>query len=255
MIVKFNNGTTLDCISVNYITNTVIPNIRILTNVQDFSIIQQVLSSADLNKIEVFDDNNNLIGTYNGFTEYDFTTTALSNFTLDVTIILKQKSLQDKVNLIEQVASDTASKVDSLEKAGKINIESMTLDEYKIYKQELNKQALSEFLDSSYVEFNGKQYGVSEEDQNEMAMNLIVYQLYQKLSLPSILEWHAKKEQCSTFTEEDFTTLIVKIKTLVYPYVQHCQLIKSQIFNAMTKEEIDGITIDYNSLAESGDIE
>ena len=248
MIIKFNNDIQLECINLNYIPNASNPYIKILANVQDFSVIKNVLSNADFSKIETYtSENGNLTGTYNGFTEYDFSTTALSNFTLDVTITLKQKSLQEKVDLIEQTASDTISRVDALEKASEVDTENMSLEEYKVYKQDLNNQALAEFLNKSSVTYKNKEYGVSEKDQNEMAMNLIVYQLYQSMSLPSILEWHAKKEQCSTFTPEEYQELIIKVKTFVYPYVQYCQNIKAQIFGCETKESVAAITFDYDS--------
>ena len=163
---------------------------------------------------------------------------------MDATIILKQESLQSKVDSIEQAMNATTIRINDLENVNKIDVDDMTLNEYKDYKQDLNKQALSEFLAKSSITYNDKEYGVSEEDQNEMAMNMIIYQLYQKLGIPSILEWHAKKEQCSTFTEEEFTTLIVKMKSFVYPYIQYCQAIKAQIYACETKDGVSNISFD-----------
>ena len=60
------------------------------------------------------------------------------------------------------------------------------LEEEKIKKQEENKKKMAEFLSNSYVEFNGKQYGVSEEDQTEMALNYMQYQISTAASLPPL---------------------------------------------------------------------
>ena len=46
--------------------------------------------------------------------------------------------------------------------------ENATLEEAQAFRQEENKGALARFLESSSVEFNGKLYGVTETDQNEM---------------------------------------------------------------------------------------
>ena len=248
MLVKFKNDIQLECLSAVYVTNDSLPYIKIDLNVSDLSPIKSLLDEADFSNVKIYTEENGLfIGEYNGFTQHDFSASVLGNFTMDATIILKQESLQSKVDSIEQAMNATTIRINDLENANKIDVEDMTLNEYKDYKQDLNKQALYEFLAKSSITYNDKEYGVSEEDQNEMAMNMIIYQLYQKLGIPSILEWYAKKEQCSTFTEEEFTTLIVKMKSFVYPYIQYCQAIKAQIYACETKDGVSNISFDYNT--------
>lgn len=119
------------------------------------------------------------------------------------------------------------------------------LEEEKIKKQEENKKKLAEFLSNSYVEFNGKQYGVSEEDQTEMALNYMQYQISTAASLPATLEWHAKKEACVTFTEEDFLSLTMLIKNFVYPYMNVMQAYKEQIYACTSIDELNAIDLVY----------
>ncbi|MGN0417110.1 hypothetical protein [Anaerostipes faecalis] len=144
-----------------------------------------------------------------------------------------------KANIVEQVRR-LDQKVNQV-----VDINALTLDEYKNYLQEKNKAALAEFLASQSIEFNGKPYGVGEDDQNEMALNLMQYQALTQAGQEVTLEWHSKKSKCEIFTPEEFLALTAMIKTFVYPYYQQMQIIKEQIFGSSTKEELDKIEIKY----------
>lgn len=124
-------------------------------------------------------------------------------------------------------------------------INELTLDEYKILKQEENKKLLDDFLKVKTITYNGKEYGVSEEDQNEMALNLTQYQVLLASGQDVSLEWHSKKERCETFTQDEFIELIAMIKAYVYPYYQKMQDYKAAIFNSKNKFELSTIEIKY----------
>lgn len=144
-----------------------------------------------------------------------------------------------RANIVEQVQR-LDEKVNQI-----VDVNTLTLDEYKAYLQEKNKTALAEFLANQTVEFNGKLYGVGEDDQNEMALNLMQYQALAQTGQEVTLEWHSKKSACETFTTEEFLTLTAMIKAFVYPYYQYMQTIKEQIFGATTKDELGKIEIKY----------
>lgn len=144
-----------------------------------------------------------------------------------------------RANIVEQVQR-LDEKVNQI-----VDINTLTIDEYKNYLQEKNKTALAEFLASQSVEFNGKPYGVSEEDQNEMALNFMQYQALTTAGQQVTLEWHSKKSACETFTAEEFVQLTAMIKAFVYPYFQQMNVIKAQIFSSTSKEELDKIEIKY----------
>lgn len=144
-----------------------------------------------------------------------------------------------RANIVEQVQR-LDEKVNQI-----VDINTLTIDEYKNYLQEKNKTALAEFLASQSVEFNGKPYGVSEEDQNEMALNFMQYQALTTAGQQVTLEWHSKKSACETFTAEEFVQLTAMIKAFVYPYFQQMNVIKQQIFSSASKEELDKIEIKY----------
>lgn len=144
-----------------------------------------------------------------------------------------------RANIVEQVQR-LDEKVNQV-----VDINTLTLDEYKNYLQEKNKTALAEFLADQSVEFNGKPYGVSEEDQNEMALNFMQYQALTTAGQQVTLEWHSKKSACETFTVEEFVQLTAMIKAFVYPYFQQMNVIKQQIFSSTSREELDKIEIKY----------
>ena len=144
-----------------------------------------------------------------------------------------------RANIVEQVQR-LDEKVNQV-----VDINTLTLDEYKNYLQEKNKTALAEFLASQSVEFNGKPYGVSEEDQNEMALNFMQYQALTTAGQQVTLEWHSKKSACETFTAEEFVQLTAMIKAFIYPYFQQMNVTKAQIFSSTSKEELDKIEIKY----------
>lgn len=144
-----------------------------------------------------------------------------------------------RANIVEQVQR-LDEKVNQV-----VDINTLTLDEYKNYLQEKNKAALAEFLASQSVEFNDKPYGVSEEDQNEMALNFMQYQALTSAGQQVTLEWHSKKSACETFTAEEFVQLTAMIKAFIYPYFQQMNVTKAQIFSSTSKEELDKIEIKY----------
>ena len=125
----------------------------------------------------------------------------------------------------------------------------VNLDALRAEKQEQNKQALADWLAAHPLTWtDGKVYGVTEEDQNEMAINLAQYQLAIAAGQPAVLEWHAQKQQCHTFTIEQYTALSIAIAAYVYPYRRYQEKVKAAIYAAKNKEELDAIEIDYGSV-------
>ena len=172
-----------------------------------------------------------------------------------IILIYKLESTSEQINILSSNLLSLQDENTSLKKEitslnqqlnPTVNYESMDLDTCKEYKQNENNLALESFLSDQTVEFNGKRYGVSYSDQNEMMSNLMQYQLsYQINPETAVLEWHAKKEKCESFTLDEFTTLALLIKEFVYPYVAYCQDIKEKIYACNTKEELQNININY----------
>ena len=123
------------------------------------------------------------------------------------------------------------------------------LDVLRAAKQEKNKKALAEWLAAHPLTWtDGKVYGVTEEDQNEMPTNLAQYQLAISAGQEAPLEWHTQKKRCHSFTIEDYTALSLAISAYVYPYRRYLEAVKETIYEAQSKEELDAIEIDYGSV-------
>lgn len=123
------------------------------------------------------------------------------------------------------------------------------LDDLKSQRQEENKAALASWLAAHPLTWtDGKQYGVEEQDQNEMALNLMQYQAALSVSLEAPLEWHAQKEACRDFTQEEYLALSMAISAYVYPYRRYQESVKASIYAATTAQEVQAVVIDYASV-------
>ena len=129
------------------------------------------------------------------------------------------------------------------------------LSEIQSVRQEENKAALAAWLTAHPLTWtDGNVYGVTEEDQNEMSLNLQQYQVQVAAGRSVNLEWHTQKKQCHTFTPEQYTALLLAIIDYVYPYRRYQEKVKAAIYDAQTAEAVEAVVIDYSSvIIEEGD--
>lgn len=126
-----------------------------------------------------------------------------------------------------------------------------TLEEAQATRQALNKQALADWLAAHPLTWiDGKQYGVTMEDQEEMSLNFTQYQAAVQAGQPATLEWHAVKEACTEFSPEDFLALSLAVSTYVYPYCRHQEQIKERIYAAQSGDDVKAIPIDYSTVGQ-----
>ena len=117
-------------------------------------------------------------------------------------------------------------------------------------RQEENKSSLAAWLAAHPLTWSdGKQYGVEEQDQNEMALNLMQYQAAVLAGQDAPLKWHAQKEACRTFEQEEYLGLSMAISAYVYPYRRYQEKVKEAIYSAKTVEEVQAVVIDYASVS------
>lgn len=122
-----------------------------------------------------------------------------------------------------------------------------SLDEAKELKQEKNKMLFAEYLASHPLTWNdGKEYGVTMEDQSEISLNLSQYQIAVQTGIESpTLEWHARHEECEPWTLENLVALSMSISAAVYPMYRKMQQYKISIYGATSLEELDKVELSY----------
>lgn len=122
-------------------------------------------------------------------------------------------------------------------------------------KQNENNGLLATYLKDHPIQWkDGKYYGVTQEDQSEISLNLTQYQLAVTAGLSPSLEWHALHEQCRKFTVEELSALALSISAYVYPLVRYNQSIKTAIYATTTAEELEKIVIDYEKAGVTDEI-
>lgn len=121
------------------------------------------------------------------------------------------------------------------------------LENAKNSKQEENKMKFAEFLDKHpLVWTDGKTYGVTLEDQSEISLNITQYRMQVEAGVENpILEWHASKEACTPWTEEDLTALALSISAYIYPWFQRMNKYKEQIFACEDRASVEAIELVY----------
>ena len=113
-------------------------------------------------------------------------------------------------------------------------------------KQNENNGLLETYLKEHPIPWkDGKYYGVTQQDQSEISLNLMQYQLATAAGFSTSLEWHALHEECREFTVEELSELALSISAYVYPLVRYNQSIKTIIYATTTAEELEKIIIDY----------
>ena len=263
--IKFKDSTSLD-ILYHYPNGDNNTQVEFATRGQTYDKMQQLFSDiSKTSDITVYDDDTLIARFYNLTKIAAWNINPVDNF---ISVTMQQTQVEEQVVALQQQLKMIDSQVNPV-----FDTTTATLDEYKNYRQAENKKLLAEFLNDATVEYKIEPYGVSLEDQNEMAMQLFSYQEMKKVrdaeiaqiqekidngeletELPAeelammpkpILEWHAKKRACRVFSEEEFLELSYLIKSFVYPYMQKMQTIKQAIFECKTKDEIAAIQISY----------
>lgn len=126
-------------------------------------------------------------------------------------------------------------------------IDRYTLEEAKNIKQEENKVLFAEYLASHPLTWvDGKNYGITQEDQSEISLNLNQYQIAVAANVETpTLEWHAQHEECMPWPAEQLVALSMAISQAVYPVYHKMQQYKTAIFGANSIEELNSIELKY----------
>lgn len=127
------------------------------------------------------------------------------------------------------------------------------LEEAKAAKQNENDLLFAKFLEEHPMTWvDGKTYGVTLSDQQEIALNITSYQIATAAGIENAtLEWHASKEACTPWTLENLSALSLAIRNYIYPYYTLCQTYKTQIYACETVGAVEAIELVYQTEEEA----
>lgn len=127
-----------------------------------------------------------------------------------------------------------------------INIATCSLDELKMFIQKKNSDSLEAFLEKTPLLYSdGKHYGVSKIDREEMYQQYSSYELNKTLNpqIEDFVKWHSKGEKCVAMPLSDFAKIALAVYSYAEPYYETMQEIKETIFTASTKDDLLAIKI------------
>lgn len=148
---------------------------------------------------------------------------------------------------VEEIPSNVTPNLYKFDNETQSFVYRYSLDEAKELKQEKNKLFFAEYLASHPLTWtDGKEYGVTLEDQSEISLNLSQYQIAIQAGIESpSLEWHARHEECQPWTLENLVALSMSISAAVYPMYRKMQQYKISIYGASSLEELEQVELNY----------
>lgn len=127
-------------------------------------------------------------------------------------------------------------------------IQAASLSEIKAAKIAESKTQLAEYLETHPLTYtDGKQYSVTAEKQSLLTSALARYQIAAAARVQTALKWNATGEECSEWTYEGLAILALAIAAYVEPLVAQQQVIEIAINACTTVDEVEAVTIAYQS--------
>ena len=127
----------------------------------------------------------------------------------------------------------------------------MTLSEAKSAKIQYSKDLLSSFLEEHPITWtDGEQYSITREKQAQLTGKIMAASMAQTLSQPYTLTWNSTGQVCREWTLQDLSALAFAIDARVTALVSYQQTQEVAMRNAASREELDAIVVDYDSVPE-----
>lgn len=152
-----------------------------------------------------------------------------------------------RVMEVEEIPSNVKAKLFKYDSETNSFVYRYTLEEAQNLKQEENKLLFAKYLDSHPLTWvDGKEYGVTLEDQSEISLNINQYQMAVSAGVEAPnLEWHARHEECTPWPLDQLVALSLAISEIVYPVYRKMQAYKIAIYGTTTLEDLDAIILAY----------
>lgn len=114
-----------------------------------------------------------------------------------------------------------------------------------------SKADLATYLEMHPITWtDGEQYSITAEKQAQLTSKLMAATMAQTLSQPYTLTWNSTGQVCREWTLQDLSALAFAIDARVTALVSYQQAQEVAMRNAASREELDAISVDYDSVPE-----
>ena len=114
-----------------------------------------------------------------------------------------------------------------------------------------SKADLATYLETHPISWtDGEQYSITAEKQAQLTSKIMAATMAQTLSQPYTLTWNSTGQVCREWTLQDLSALAFAIDARVTALVSYQQTQEVAMRNAATREELDAIVVDYDSIPE-----
>lgn len=121
-----------------------------------------------------------------------------------------------------------------------------SLPDHKAARVAESKGTLADYLEEHPLLWtDGKRYSVTMEKQTLLTSALARHQIAAAAGQSPELRWNASGEECAVWKYEDLAALALAIAAYVEPLVSRQQALEVEIMAAQSREELEGIAIDY----------
>lgn len=114
-----------------------------------------------------------------------------------------------------------------------------------------SKADLATYLETHPISWtDGEQYSITAEKQAQLTSKIMAATMAQTLSQPYTLTWNSTGQVCREWTLQDLSALAFAIDARVTALVSYQQTQEVAMRNAASREELDAIVVDYDSVPE-----
>lgn len=112
-----------------------------------------------------------------------------------------------------------------------------------------SKEDLAAYLETHPITWNdGEQYNITAEKQAQLTSKIMAATMAQTLSQPYTLTWNSTGQMCREWTLQDLSALAFAIDARVTALVSYQQTQEVAMRNAVSREELDAIVVDYDAV-------
>lgn len=114
-----------------------------------------------------------------------------------------------------------------------------------------SKADLATYLETHPITWTDReQYSITAEKQAQLTSKIMAATMAQTLSQPYTLTWNSTGQVCRGWTLQDLSALAFAIDARVTALVSYQQTQEVAMRNAASREELDAIVVDYESVPE-----